>query len=52
MNEQRIGKVGRRRDKEEEEITTFKVPHHRNISTISPNLLEAKQAYVKQKGEG
>ena len=42
MNEQRKRKVGRRRDKEEEEIATFKVPHHRNISTISPYILEAK----------
>ena len=47
MNEQRKRKVGRRRDKEEEEITTFKVPHHRNISAFSPNILEAKYAYVK-----
>jgi len=26
----------------EEEIVTFKVPHHGIISTISPNILEAK----------
>jgi len=26
----------------EEKIATFKIPHHGNISTISPNILEAK----------
>jgi len=37
--------MSKEREKWEEEeigVATFKVPHHRNISTISPYILEAK----------